>query len=249
MFRLGLNFGLNGVVSAASGPAPATDDTADMTVRIAADNDTMLTLTGSNIDAFLDQSGNGRTFSNTGEGMRWTRSAAQLGTLGVAVAGGDYNRYLTAAGVTLSTLFGASAGTIVTVARCDDVSATRYLFSQSSPAHIRLETSAGPNLVFRYNNSGTGNVTVSRSITLSQWFIAVARWDGTSFYLSIDGGTEASALGTTPVAMTSRVAIVGDGGTAGFWRDRFAHLSCYNVCKSETQVANIVSYLQDYYGL
>lgn len=229
--------------------AVATDDIANMSADIAADADTMLTLTGSNIDAFLDQSGNGRTFGNTGEGTRWTRSAAQLLTKGVAVAGGDYNRYLTAAGVTLSTLFGASAGTIVTVARCDDVSATRYLFSQSSPAHIRLETSAGPNLVFRYNNNGTGNVTVSRSITLSQWFIAVARWDGTSFYLSIDGGTEASALGTTPVTITSRVAIVGDGGTAGFWRDRFARLRTYSVCKTPAQVANIVAWCKARYGL
>lgn len=251
MRRLGLGLGLNGGNGNGAGAAVISDDRTGLTSEVYTDTDSALTLSGSNITAFKDQSGNAYDYTHTAEGTVWTRSTSVLlNAKNTAVPGGDYTRYLTAVGVTVASLFGATGetGTIVAVARCDDVSATRYLFTQASPAYIRIETAAGPNIVFRFNNSGSGNVTVSRSITTTKFHLIIARWNGTNFYLSVDGGAEDSAAGTTPVATTSRVSIGGDGGTAGFWRNGLAHLRTYNVCKTPTQVANLVSYFNSRYG-
>ncbi len=66
MFRLGLNFGLNGVVSAASGPAPAGTWSeqlraiATFPVIWSLDDESMRTVTGSNLDSLKETGGDTR---------------------------------------------------------------------------------------------------------------------------------------------------------------------------------------------
>lgn len=66
MFRLGLNFGLNGVVSAASGPAPVGTwseqlrGIATFPVIWSLDDESMRTVTGSNLDSLKETGGDAR---------------------------------------------------------------------------------------------------------------------------------------------------------------------------------------------
>lgn len=66
MFRLGLNFGLNGVVSAASGPAPVGTwseqlrEIATFPVIWSMDDESMRTVTGSNLDSLKETGGDTR---------------------------------------------------------------------------------------------------------------------------------------------------------------------------------------------
>lgn len=245
----GLRLGMGLTAQQSVAAAPPTRDTTGLTGLLIADPDAALTLAGANISTFLDQSGNGRNFPHTAEGTVWTRSTSTLcGTKHTAVTGGNYTRYLSAVGVTLGVFCTASAGTIVSVCKCDSVAASRSLISINTTDEMELRciSSSGTKFEFRVNDGSNKTALVAADTT--NWHVVVARWDGAKIYVSVDGGTETETVCGNVTSTTGRVALCGNNGTAEFWRSGIAEIGFYNVCKTPSQIASIVSFLNSTYG-
>lgn len=197
-------------------------------LHVMSDPDGKLTLTGSDVDAMLDQSGNGFNVSHAA-GFKATRNMThQLdGKNSIDSTTGNFYDYTTAAGVTQEDVFPSRNGTIMGVIEVESYrnffGEEDWIFCVAVPASgpgagaFSVSVITGPKIRFRVT-VGSGGQVVDIAISLNTKYVITMHWDGTiKLKAQVDDGVEQqnAAGGTHDALAQNRLQMLGNSAVSG----------------------------------
>lgn len=213
MHGLRLGLGLSGANGGAGAVVIPPLTPADWSSYLDADPDSHLSLTGANIDTYLDQSGNARN-AVYASGTKNTRDTTNKLDGYNTMACGAYGEYRAAL---TSDLFTVGGGTIICVCKITDVAAARQLFDQRITSYLQMVVydNAGTKFKFTLQDSG-GAKNVEVAASTGAWQVLTARWNGSNIYAQCNYTAATPVAAGNVVSLANIGEIMGSSGTAQF---------------------------------
>ena len=241
MHGLRLGLGLTGSAVAAAPLSPITPT--DWSGYWDADPDSHLTLTGANIDAYLDQSGNSRTYTNI-SGTKNTRDTTNKLDGYNTMAASAYGEYR---GTAASNLFTVGAGTIICVCNVTNVVAARQLFTLRTNENLQMVVydNSGTKFKFTLNDGGAKNIEVAAST--GAWQVLTARWDGSNIMAQCNNTAATPVAAGNVASLATEAEIMGSSGSAQFLRGNAALFLTKASCLSDAQLVTALAQIKAKY--
>lgn len=214
-----------------------------------------ITLNGSNVSAWADQSGNGYHITQGTGGSQPAYNSG--GAFPYLTFDGSADFMLQNVGQ-LSNLITTTAGTIAiafnaTAIDSSAADATCYtndtLWCDSTGGNVGLHMNNTPRLQ-AYGYQTSAKVAGSNSLTTGAWHYTHWRMDGTNLYLGFNGNAE-SSVAITAVTLTTRVMKIGASYQAtptNYFSGSIAEIVCYNRSLSPSEISQLYTYMKARYG-
>jgi len=203
-----------------------------------------ITLNGSNVSAWADQSGNGNHVTQATAVKQPTYVASDASYNGLpTVSFGGAQSMNTAALLPSSPI--AQPITMILAGQTHQSPGGSFLCEFSGTRFLFYYTTIGPDLrVFANGSELLDNVNVA-----DQKHVYAAQFNGAASALYIDNSQTAAASGTVGAGSLTDLAVGSESGTANFLTGKIAEVIVYNSVISPIQRSTLFAYLGSRYGI